>query len=186
MQHILSKPLKQSHILTLFLDMSYQDGCRNKTWIHHSRSVSSQGGVQDKRRRRKKRERSGGQGWKVWERETVPSWQGSKGMALWSEKLQETAGKKKSNRIRKSRSMPRRHVEKGHMEERRWCKHDGSSKDWHKAKLQRIRMSCRHWLFPSCYVCKWKEIVEQSMLCWKAGIILKAGWSNLFPPSELK
>lgn len=55
--------------------------------------------MQDRRRRRKKRKkwRSGGQGWKEWERQTGPSWQGSKDTAWWSERSQETAGKKESN-----------------------------------------------------------------------------------------
>lgn len=59
--------------------------------------------MQDRRRRRRKRKRSGGQGWKEWERETVPSWPGSKNTAWWSERSQDIAGKTESNRIRKVR-----------------------------------------------------------------------------------
>lgn len=72
----------------------------------HVKNAISQGEVQDRRRRRrrkKRRKRSGGQGWKEWERETVPSWPGSKNTAWWSERSQDTAGKTESNRIRKVR-----------------------------------------------------------------------------------
>lgn len=56
--------------------------------------------MQDRKRRKRKRRRSAGQGWKEWERQTVPSWPGSKNTAWWSERSQETAGKKESNRQR--------------------------------------------------------------------------------------
>lgn len=60
--------------------------------------------MQDRRRRKKrKRRRSGGQGWKEWERQTVPSWLGSKNNAWWFERSQETVGKKESNTQREER-----------------------------------------------------------------------------------
>lgn len=55
----------------------------------------SLGVVQDRRKKRKKR--SGGQGWKEWERETVPSWMGSKHTAWWSERPRETVGERESD-----------------------------------------------------------------------------------------
>ena len=44
-----------------------------------------------RRRKKRRRRRSEGQDWKEWERQTVPSWLGSKDTAWWSERSQETA-----------------------------------------------------------------------------------------------
>lgn len=85
-----------------------------------NRGVISLGGVQDRRKRRK-RKLSGGQGWKEWERETLPSWPGSKDTAWWSEGSRETAEERKgegkerrgdrayrSNRVRKGNRRDKR------------------------------------------------------------------------------
>lgn len=57
--------------------------------------------MQDRRRRKKKRKRerrrSGGQDWKVWRRQTAPSWLRSEYMAWWSERSRVTAGKKEGS-----------------------------------------------------------------------------------------
>ena len=72
--------------------------------------VISLGGVQDRRGRRKKRKkrRSGGQGWKEWEMEMVPSWPGSKDTAWWSERSQETVGKKESDTEREKEKVDKK------------------------------------------------------------------------------
>lgn len=66
--------------------------------------IISLGGVQDKRRQKRrnkrKKRKSEGQDWKELKGQTAPSWLWSKYPAGWSERSQETVGKKEGNKKR--------------------------------------------------------------------------------------